>query len=134
MHAVAAEVFDFQAEPLEHGGVLRQRLALRRRQLEHDRREQPLALERARGQLLHHLLEEHALVRHVLIDDRDALVVDGDDVGVAELAERDHRPDLAGVGRQVAAVERWARPRFGRAGLGWLRPPAAVGPVLPGRR
>ena len=31
----------------------------------------------------------------MLIDDRNALVVDGDDEGVAKLAERNHRPDVA---------------------------------------
>ena len=33
-------------------------------------------------------------MRDVLIDDRDPLVVDRDDEGVAKLAERNHRPDV----------------------------------------
>ena len=49
---------------------------------------------RPRGQRLHHPLEQHALVRDVLVDDRHPLVVDGDDEGVAELAERNHRTDV----------------------------------------
>ena len=74
--------------------MLPQRVPLRRRQLQQDGGEQPLALHPARRQPLHHLLEEHALVRDVLIDDRHALVIHRDDERIAELAERDHRPDL----------------------------------------
>ena len=48
--------------------------------------QQPLALEPAARQPLRDPLEQHALVRDVLIDDRDALVVDRDDERVAELA------------------------------------------------
>ena len=61
------------------------------RQVDQQRRQQPLALEPSGRQPLGDLLEQHPLVRHVLIDDRDPLVVDGDDEGVAELAERNHR-------------------------------------------
>ena len=92
--AVAAELLDLEAEALERRGVLRERLPLRGRHLDQDGRQQPLALEPPGGQRLHHPLEEHPFVRHVLIDDRDALVVDRDDERVAELPERDHRPDL----------------------------------------
>ena len=74
----------------------------RRRQVEHHRHQQPLRLEAARRQPLHHPLEQHALVRDVLIDDRNPLVVDRDDERVAELAERNHRPD-ARSGRCGAA-------------------------------
>ncbi len=94
-----------------------ERLALRRRQLDQQRRQQPLALEPADGQLLDDLLEQHPLVRHVLIDDRDPLVVDGDDEGVAELAERNHR---AGRRRGRDPVSGQAAPAAG--------PPAPAGP------
>ena len=50
-------------------------------------------LEPSGRQPLHRPLEQHALVGDVLVDDRDAFVVDRDDEGVAELAEGDHRPD-----------------------------------------
>ena len=36
-------------------------------------------------------------MRDMLIDDRHALVVDGDDEGVAKLTERNHRPDVGRV-------------------------------------
>ena len=66
----------------------------RRRDLEQHRHQQSLRLERTAGQPLHHALEQNALVRDVLIDDRDALVVHRDDERVAELTEGDHRLDL----------------------------------------
>jgi len=71
-----------------------QDLALRGRQLQDDGHEQALTLGAPAGQALHHLLEQHALVRHVLIDDCDALVVHRDDEGVAELPQRRHGPDV----------------------------------------
>ena len=77
--------------------MLSQRLPLRRRHLDQDGRQQPLALETARRQLLHDPLEEHPFVRDVLIDDRHTFVVYRDDEGVAELPERDHRPDVGGT-------------------------------------
>ena len=85
------------------GRVRDERLALRRRQLDQHRRQQPLALEPARRQPLHHLLEQHPLVRDVLIDDRDPLVVDRDDERVAELPERDHRADRRSRGSAGSA-------------------------------
>ena len=57
--------------------------------------EQALAFERAARQPLGDALEQHALVRDVLIDDRDALVVDGDDERVAELARAASSAGLA---------------------------------------
>ena len=68
-----------------------ERLPAARRQLDEHRLEQPLALEPPARQPLGDALEQHALVRDVLIDDRDALFVNGDDERVAELAERHHR-------------------------------------------
>ena len=40
------------------------------------------------------MLEQHAFVRDVLIDDRHTLIVDRDDERVAELAEGKHRANL----------------------------------------
>ena len=65
--------------------------AARRRQLDEQRHQQPLALQAAGRQPLHHALEQHALVRDVLVDDGDALVVHRDDERVAKLPERNHR-------------------------------------------
>ena len=67
-------------------------VARRRRSSSTHRHQQPLALERPRRQPLHDPLEQHALVRDVLVDDRNALVVHGDDEGVAELPQRNQRP------------------------------------------
>jgi hypothetical protein len=54
-------------------------------------------------QPLHHLFEQHPLVRDVLIDDRHALVVHRDDERVAKLPERDHGFDLDGRRRNRGA-------------------------------
>ena len=74
--------------------MLRECVALAGRELEQDRCQQPLAFQTPARQPFHDLFEQHALVRHVLVDDRHALVIYGDDEGVAELAQRDHRPDF----------------------------------------
>ena len=76
------------------GGVLHQRLPLRGRQLHENRRQQPLALQTSGRQPLHDLLEQHPLVRDVLIDDRHSFVVHRDDERVAELTERNHGTDV----------------------------------------
>ena len=65
-----------------------ERPTLCRRQLDDDRGQESLALERPGGQPLHHLLEQHPLVRDMLIDDGDPVVVDRDDERVPELSER----------------------------------------------
>ena len=90
--AVAAERLHLEPQPIQHVPVSGEGLPLGRRQVQHDGLQQALALEPAGGEPLHHLLEQHPLVGHVLIDDGDAVLVDGDDEGVAELAEGLHRP------------------------------------------
>ena len=72
-------------------GVGDQRLACVRRKSMHTGIQQPLALERPDVSRSIDPLEEDALVRDVLVDDGDALVVHGDDERVAELPERNHR-------------------------------------------
>jgi hypothetical protein len=49
-------------------GNLGKHRLLRRRQLQHNRHQQPLALHLLRRTLLQHALKQHALVRHMLID------------------------------------------------------------------
>src|SRR5688572_646068 len=93
---VAAELFELETESLEIGGMRRERLARGRRQLHEQRFQQALALETPGRQPLGEPLEQDALVRHVLVDDRDAFLVHGDDEGVAELPERHHRTDDGG--------------------------------------
>ncbi len=89
----AAEILHLEPELRQRGRVRHQRLMLAGTDLEHDRAQQPLRFERPADQPLGDLLEQDALVRHVLVDDRHALVVHRDDERVAELAERRHRPD-----------------------------------------
>ncbi len=96
--------------------------------VEQHRHQQPLRFEPPRGELLHHPLEQHPLVRDVLIDDRQPLVVDRDDEGVAELAERNHRLDVR---------RRRRHGRFGTARSGALRLTLSVsyvGPCFSGGR
>src|SRR3982750_4775436 len=52
---------------------------LGRREIQQDGRQHALALHPACGQLLHHLLEQHAFVRDVLIDNRPPPIVHGND-------------------------------------------------------
>ena len=67
-----------------------QRRSLRRAGLVEDRREELLRHRRARLDARQVAVVQHALVRHVLIDDRHTLVVYGDDERVAKLAQRNH--------------------------------------------
>ena len=83
----------------------RQRLTCARRQLDEHRLEEPLALETSRCEPFDDALEQHSLVRDVLIDDRDAFVIDGHDERVAELAERNHRSNHARSLRSGCAVD-----------------------------
>ncbi len=66
---------------------------LARPQLEHDRGQHALRLDGARRQALGDLLEQDALVGHMLVDDRQALFIRGDDERIPELAQRHHRPE-----------------------------------------
>ena len=77
-------------------GAIDQRLMRGRGDVDHQGDEQPLRLERSTGKPLHHPLEQHPLVRNVLIDDRHPFIVHRNDERVAKLAERNHRPDLGG--------------------------------------
>ena len=52
------------------------------------RHQQPLHLHAAGGALLQHLLEQNALVRHVLVDDPQPVAARGDDEALVDLAQR----------------------------------------------
>ena len=52
---------------------------LRRGEFQHDRHQQALALDLLRRPLLEYSLEQHALVRHVLIDDPEPVFVHRED-------------------------------------------------------
>ena len=103
-----------------------------RRDLHQHRLQQPLALQRAGGQPLGDPLEQHPLVRDVLVDDGDALVVHRHDERVAELAERHQRAGRAG-GDAQAAVGRNLRGRGPFAFAPGLRPPAGKDGGIGGR-
>ena len=76
------------------------------RQIEDERHQQTLRFEPAGRQLLHHPFEQHPLVRHVLIDDRDAVGVDRDDERIAELTERNEGLDFDGRQRRARRARR----------------------------
>ena len=104
-------------------------MPLRCGQLDQDRRQQPLALDPSGRQSLHRLLEQHALVRDVLIDDGDAFIVYGDDEGVAKLSEGNHRTEVRRIRRIDAGrgcrTENTIEPlHAGHAREGGLRTPA----------
>ena len=86
----ASKLLQLKSHALESGGMGDQGLTRGRGQVDEHRLEQALTLERSVGQPLHDLLEQHALVGDVLIDNRNALLVHGDDERVAELAQRNH--------------------------------------------
>src|SRR5690242_16661388 len=95
-----------------------QGLTFGRRQLDEQWRQQPLALERTGRESLHHLLEQHPLVGDVLIDDRDPLIVDGNDERVSELTEGDHWSDRTGFYGVLRGSAGFYEVRFGSAGFG----------------
>ena len=108
--------------------MAQQRLPPFGRQLDQHRLEQSLALESSGAQFLHHALEQHALVRDMLIDDRDAVGIHRDDERVAELAERHHGfQRSAGSGFPVPVpVPRF---RFHRCTIAPAAPIAPIAPV-----
>ena len=57
-------------------------------ELQNQRHEQALHLDASGGALLHHLFEQNALVRHVLVDNPQAVAAGGEDEAFVDLAER----------------------------------------------
>src|SRR5262249_34852706 len=81
----------------------------------------PLTFERSAREPFRDALEQYALVRDVLIDDRDPFIVDGNDERVSELAERRHRSNRRRLVRPAEAglyvrLDRHATIRIGRLG------------------
>ena len=87
--ALAAELLELEAEPLEIAARARAAPVARAgdSSISSGSSSRWLSSAPAR-QPFHNPLEQHALVRDVLVDDRDPLVVHRDDERVAELAER----------------------------------------------
>ena len=96
------------------------------RELQDQRHQQALHLHAAGGALLHHLLEQDALVRHVLVDDPQAVAAGGDDEALVDLAERaqvrEHRKRHLGrrdgLGRKLAMRVQAAQQLAGRRRAG----------------
>jgi hypothetical protein len=85
---VSAKSLHLESQPLQVFAIGVERLALGRPEMESQWEKQPLrgggtALER-----VHELLVQHALVRRVLVDENEAILVLERDVGPSELDER----------------------------------------------
>src|SRR6201988_3959463 len=78
---------------------------LRRRQFQHDRHQQALALDSHRRPPLQHALEKYTLVSHVLVYDPQAIFVYREDEGVANLAQWLERAKSGESGLLFADVE-----------------------------
>src|SRR5262245_42996214 len=89
----AAEFLQLESETREIRRVRRQRLSCGGGQIHQHWNEHPLTFERAARGPLRDAFEQHALMGHVLIDDRNPLIVDGNDEGVTKLTERSHWTD-----------------------------------------
>ena len=83
---VAAEGLDLDAEPLELAACCASACRCAGESSSSSGTSRRCDLEPSRRQPLHHPLEQHPLVRDVLVDDRDPFVIDRDDERVAELA------------------------------------------------
>jgi hypothetical protein len=70
-----------------------QRLTGRSGNLDQHRFEKPLTLQTAGGEPLQDPFEQDPLVSDVLVNDRNALLIDRNDEGVAELTEGDERTE-----------------------------------------
>src|SRR5262245_382980 len=90
----AAEILEGEAERLQIAAPLREETGLAGAELERLRKEERLRGEGAGGEVALELLEEHALMGHVLVDEEDLLVVGRHHEGVLELA--DHAAEAAG--------------------------------------
>ena len=88
-----------------------ERVALRGREVQRERKEQPLRRRLAALEHAHELLVQHALVRRVLVDEHDAVVVLEQHVGAPQLQQRRHRD------RRRLRVRGTAEARLGRASL-----------------
>ena len=88
------------------------------------RHQQALAFDFLRSALFQDALEEHALVGDVLVDDPEAVFVDGEDERVANLSQRAKRGERGRAWSllQLRCRRRWqGRSRCRGWFLGWFR-------------
>ena len=83
-----AERLGLEARCVQFLGDARVIDLLLRRELQDHRHQQPLHFHASGGALFQHLLEQNALMRHVLVDDPQPVASGGDDEALVDLAER----------------------------------------------
>ena len=133
-HGVAAELLDLEAEPLQIGGVRKQASACRSADTSTSIGSSSRWLSSARCVSRSVMRsKEHAFVRHVLVDDRDAVFVDGDDERVAKLPQRHQRthrgcaPPDCGAGTGGSARSAGTQPASPSSSCTNPTPPARSG-------
>ena len=101
-HAAPGKRLHFVADAAQQLAVRLDRLELGSGELERQRQQQSLGRRPITGELMHRPFVQHALVRRVLIDDRNAGVGLEDDVGVEDLKDRCQVPGVGcpGVARK----------------------------------
>ena len=87
-HRASRERLDLVAHAPQRFAVRCDRLELGRRELEGERQQQPLRRRAIALEVAHHRLVQHALVRRVLIHDREPGVGLEENVGVEHLKQR----------------------------------------------
>ena len=83
--AAAGERLDLEPHTPQQLAVLVDRVELGGSEIERQRQQQALGGRAVAGELPHHVLVEHALVRRMLVHDRDAVAGLKEDVGVENL-------------------------------------------------
>ena len=110
-HRVGAEFVDTEPEPIEIVGVAEERLARLWRELDEQRLEQPLAFQTATAEPPHDPLEQHTLMRHMLVNNPPTIFVHGEDKRIPNLSQRTKRTQ----GRERRLI--FADVEYGRASV-----------------
>ena len=88
---VSSKSFDLESQPLEVFAIGIERVALSGAEVKCQRKQEPLRGRGAALQRMHELFVEHALVRGMLIDEHQPILVLERDVGASELDQRWYR-------------------------------------------